>query len=60
MDGEEFRTVRYVTQDPIQNLRIRVTLTRLSAQRGGKANIAQQVGRPGLLTTTDMTCRLLE
>jgi Meckel syndrome type 1 protein len=29
------RTVRYVTQDPIQNLRIRVTLTRLTA-RGPK------------------------
>ncbi|GBF94402.1 hypothetical protein Rsub_07216 [Raphidocelis subcapitata] len=31
------RTVRYVTQDPIQNLRIRVTLTRLSASTRGKA-----------------------
>lgn len=29
MDG--LKTVRYVTRDPLQNLRIRVTLTRLSA-----------------------------
>jgi hypothetical protein len=35
MDPEDFRTVRYVPQDPVQNLRIRVTLARLSAVRGG-------------------------
>lgn len=42
MGQEEFRTVRYVTQGPIQNLRVRVTLTRLSALRGNKAGKAQQ------------------
>ena len=30
---EEQRTVRYVTRDPIQNLKIKVTLIRLSARR---------------------------
>jgi hypothetical protein len=39
MDAEALlRTVRYVTQDPIQNLKVHVTLTRLSAAtRGLKA-----------------------
>jgi hypothetical protein len=40
MDREGAATVRYITQDPIQNLRIRVTLTRLSALTRGKG------GRP--------------
>jgi hypothetical protein len=30
---EQRRTVRYVTRDPIQNLKIKVTLIRLSALR---------------------------
>jgi len=37
MDSEALRTVRYVTEDPIQNLKIRVTLKRLSAATRGKA-----------------------
>jgi hypothetical protein len=30
---EDIKTVHYATKDPIQNLKIRVTLTRLSVQR---------------------------
>jgi len=30
---EELKTVHYVTQDPIHNIKIKITLTRLSAAR---------------------------
>jgi hypothetical protein len=30
---EQLQTIHYVTQDPIQNLKLRITLTRLSAAR---------------------------
>lgn len=37
-------TVHYVTQDPIQNLKVRVTLTRLSADQPRGKELRQLVG----------------
>ena len=38
---DEVKTVHYVSKDPIQNLKIKVTLTRLSVQRT-KAQLTTQ------------------
>lgn len=38
---DEIKTVHYVSKDPIQNLKIKVTLTRLSVQRT-KAQLTTQ------------------